>query len=164
MKEIKFLCEKGIKSTLNEIPGSSTMEVRAMKILAVYKGEQETADIKVKKLQEAFQTTETIRMRPFERMMFGTGLQVMLPEGLEYQIRPLDECALKKGLLVANSPGVINSNYRGEITVILYNSSPHLISVEKGEKIAQLVLVEVTDWDDVQKIEITKTEFEKETN
>lgn len=76
-------------------------------------------------------------LRPFERVLVGTGLFMEIPKGYELQVRDRSGLSLKKGLKVFNSPGTIDSDYRGEIGVILANLSNGLIKVELGDRIAQ---------------------------
>lgn len=81
----------------------------------------------------------SITLLPLERKLIGTGLFLEIPEGYEAQIRPRSGLALKKGLTVLNSPGTIDSDYRGEIGVILINLSNQEVVVEDGERICQMV-------------------------
>ena len=81
-----------------------------------------------------------ISIEPFKRELIHTGIHIELPQGYEAQIRPRSGLALKKGLTVLNSPGTIDSDYRGEIGVILYNSSNEPAVIEPGERIAQMVI------------------------
>ena len=81
-----------------------------------------------------------IVLTPLERKLIPTGLHIALPIGYEAQIRPRSGLALKKGITVLNSPGTIDSDYRGEIGVILINLSNEDFIVEDGERIAQMVI------------------------
>lgn len=78
------------------------------------------------------------------RMLVKTGLAMALPPGYEAQVRPRSGLALKRGVTVLNSPGTIDAGYRGEIGVILFNSSNEEFSVAAGDRIAQLVIAPVT--------------------
>ena len=80
---------------------------------------------------------------PGGRALVPTGLQVALPEGFEWQIRPRSGLALKSGILVPNSPGTIDEDYRGEVQVILLNTGAEAFVVERGMRIAQAVLAPV---------------------
>ena len=80
----------------------------------------------------------------FGRALVPTGLVALLPLGYEIQVRPRSGLALKKGVTVLNSPGTIDSGYRGEIGVILANFGEEAFEVKKGDKLAQLVLASVT--------------------
>ena len=80
----------------------------------------------------------------FGRALVPTGLVALLPLGYEAQVRPRSGLALKKGVTVLNSPGTIDSGYRGEIGVILANFGEEAFEVKKGDKIAQLVVAPVT--------------------
>ncbi|MCC7031114.1 MAG: dUTP diphosphatase [Chitinophagaceae bacterium] len=79
-------------------------------------------------------------LQPFERKLIPTGLFIALPEGTEAQIRPRSGLAIKKGLTCLNTPGTIDSDYRGEIKVILINLSAETQSISNGERIAQMVI------------------------
>ena len=81
-----------------------------------------------------------IVLKPLERKIIGTGLKIALPVGYEAQVRPRSGLAAKHGISVLNSPGTIDSDYRGEIGVILINLSNEEFSINPGERIAQLVL------------------------
>ena len=73
-------------------------------------------------------------------MLVNTGLYIALPEGLEAQIRPRSGLAFKHGITVLNTPGTIDSDYRGEIKVLLINLSDQPFTIQDGERIAQLVI------------------------
>lgn len=93
---------------------------------------------------------EPIVLGPLERAMVPTGLYVEIPAGYEIQVRPRSGLAAKRGLTVLNAPGTIDADYRGEIRVILVNLSSEDFTVEKGERIAQLVLArhETIEWEE----------------
>lgn len=82
-------------------------------------------------------------MPPFERAMIPTGLFVEIPQGYEIQVRPRSGLAIKQGITVLNSPGTIDSDYRGEIKIILINLSQSAQVIQPGDCIAQLVLQKV---------------------
>ena len=81
-----------------------------------------------------------VTIGPLERAMIPTGLYLEIPAGYEVQVRPRSGLAAKKGITVLNAPGTIDADYRGEVCVILVNLSNEAFTVEKGERIAQLVL------------------------
>lgn len=83
---------------------------------------------------------EAAIIEPGKWSLVGTGLTVKLPKGTEGQVRSRSGLAAKHGVFVLNSPGTIDEDYRGEIKVILYNASDSTFSVEKGDRIAQLVV------------------------
>lgn len=84
--------------------------------------------------------TESVVLKPLERKLIPTGLFIELPEGYEAQIRPRSGLAIKKGITVLNSPGTIDADYRGEISVILINLSSDDFVIEDGERICQMVI------------------------
>ena len=81
-----------------------------------------------------------ISLKPLERAMIPTGLSIELPVGFEAQVRPRSGLAAKKGLTCLNSPGTIDSDYRGELKVILVNLSNEIQTIEPTERIAQMVI------------------------
>ena len=83
---------------------------------------------------------DPITLRPLERRIVPTGLYIALPEGYEAQVRPRSGLALKHGITVLNSPGTIDSDYRGEIGVLLINLSDTPFVINAGERIAQMVV------------------------
>jgi dUTP pyrophosphatase len=95
---------------------------------------------------------EPFLLNPFERGAVPTGLSIELPMGYEAQIRPRSGLSLKTGLSVPNSPGTIDSDYRGEIKVIMANLSNAPISIQDGDRIAQMVIAryEQISWSEVE--------------
>lgn len=87
--------------------------------------------------------TEPVTLAPGERRLIATGLHIALPEGYEAQVRPRSGLALKHGVTVLNSPGTVDSDYRGEIGVLLINLGGTAFTVNDGERIAQMVIVPV---------------------
>lgn len=83
---------------------------------------------------------EPIVLKPMERRLIPTGLYMALPQGFEAQIRPRSGLAFKKGITVLNSPGTIDSDYRGELKVLLINLGNEPFSFTNGERIAQMVI------------------------
>lgn len=83
---------------------------------------------------------EPIELKPLERKLVPTGLFIELPAGYEAQIRPRSGLAVKKGLTLLNTPGTIDSDYRGEIKIIIVNVSDVPQIIENGERIAQMVV------------------------
>lgn len=98
---------------------------------------------------------DSIIIRPLERKLINTGLYIELPPGVEAQIRPRSGLAIKKGLSVLNSPGTIDSDYRGEICVILVNLSNEEVVIENGDRVAQMVIAkhERIEWLETQALE-----------
>lgn len=94
---------------------------------------------------------QPIILQPLERNLVPTGLHIELPQGYEAQVRPRSGFAIKKGVGVINSPGTIDSDYRGEIKVILINLSNETLEIPHGERIAQMVIArhETAEWIEV---------------
>lgn len=102
-------------------------------------------------------TTEPITLDSLERTIIPTGLFIELPYGYEAQIRPRSGLSIKKGLSLVNSPGTIDSDYRGEIGIIMVNLSPEPQTIEPGERIAQMVIAEYKqiEWAEVDSLSET---------
>ena len=83
---------------------------------------------------------ETVILKPLERKLIPTGLYIELPLGYEAQVRPRSGLSLKHGITVLNSPGTIDADYRGEISVLLINLSGEDFEIANGERIAQMVI------------------------
>ena len=102
---------------------------------------------------------EALTIAPGKRTLEGTGFAFAIPAGYEIQVRPRSGLALKKGISIPNTPGTIDSDYRGELKVILINHGEEDFIVERGDRIAQIVvapvqrgnLVEVDDLDDTER-------------
>ena len=103
-------------------------------------------------------SAEDVTLAPGERHAVATGLAVAIPPGYEIQVRPRSGLALKHGISVPNTPGTIDSDYRGELKVILINHAAEPFAIHRGDRIAQLVLAPVTlaEWDEVA--ELAETE------
>jgi len=97
-------------------------------------------------------------MSPLERALIPTGLFIELPQGYEVQVRPRSGLAIKQGITCLNTPGTIDSDYRGEIKIILINLSSEEQVIHPGDRIAQMVIqkVEKIKWDLVEQLEVTE--------
>lgn len=102
--------------------------------------------------------SEPVTLQPLERFLVPTGLFIALPEGFEAQIRPRSGLAIKQGLTCLNSPGTIDADYRGEIKVILINLSNEVQTIQSGDRIAQMVIQQVSqvEWELVADLETTE--------
>jgi dUTP pyrophosphatase len=87
---------------------------------------------------------EAMVLQPGERALVPTGLAIALPDGFEAQVRPRSGLAAKNGVTVLNSPGTIDCDYRGEVKVILINHGREPFTIERGTRIAQMVVAPVT--------------------
>jgi dUTP pyrophosphatase len=86
---------------------------------------------------------EEVILNPGQRRLISTGIAVSIPEGFEAQVRPRSGLALRDGITLANAPGTIDADYRGEIGVILINHGEKPFPVKRGDRVAQLVVVPV---------------------
>ncbi|BAV10281.1 deoxyuridine 5'-triphosphate nucleotidohydrolase [Filimonas lacunae] len=102
--------------------------------------------------------TEPIILQPLQRTLVPTGLFIALPEGFEAQIRPRSGLAIKQGLTCLNTPGTIDADYRGEIKVILINLSNEEQTIQPGDRIAQMVIQQVSqiEWEVVADLDATE--------
>jgi dUTP pyrophosphatase len=115
VKKIKVVNKSDNELPRYETNGSAGMDLRAM-------------------------LTEPVMLKPLQRALIPTGLYIELPDGYEAQIRPRSGLAFKKGLSIVNAPGTIDSDYRGEIKILLINLSNETAIVNTGERIAQMVI------------------------
>ncbi len=101
--------------------------------------------------------TEPVTLAPGTRALIPTGLCVALPPGYELQIRPRSGLALKNGITLANTPGTIDEDYRGEIGIIMLNTSAEPFTIIRGMRIAQAVLAPVVRavWEEVEDLDAT---------
>lgn len=101
---------------------------------------------------------EPIVIKPMQRVLVPTGLRVQLPEGYEMQIRPRSGMALKHGITLANSPGTVDADYRGEIGIIVINLSDQPFVINDGDRICQMVVTQYShvQWEQVDCIDKTE--------
>ncbi|TCM18958.1 dUTP pyrophosphatase [Novosphingobium sp. PhB165] len=102
-------------------------------------------------------SAEDVTLAPGARHAVATGLAMAIPPGFEIQVRPRSGLALKHGISVPNAPGTIDSDYRGELKVILINHGADAFDVRRGDRVAQLVLAPVTrgTWLQVEELDET---------
>lgn len=130
---VKVVLEDGVSLPKYMTPGAAGMDVRA-------------------KIEEA------IVLKPLERKLIPTGIKMEIPYGFEVQVRPRSGLALKHGITLINTPGTIDSDYRGDVGVILVNVSNEDFVINPGERIGQLVLQEVyqAEFETVEQLTETK--------
>lgn len=119
--------------------------------LPTYETEQSAGMDLTAALEEAFD------LEPGMRTLIPTGLSIALPKGYEAQIRPRSGLALKNGITVLNTPGTVDADYRGEIKVILANLGTETFTIERGMRIAQMVIAkhEQISWEKVDDLDET---------
>ena len=102
-------------------------------------------------------SAEDVTLHPGARHAVATGLALAIPPGYEIQVRPRSGLALKHGISVPNSPGTIDSDYRGELKVILINHGAEVFAIARGDRVAQLVLAPVVQarWEEVDALDDT---------
>ena len=103
-------------------------------------------------------SAEDIVLEPGMRHAVATGLSVAIPPGYEIQVRPRSGLAFKYGVTVPNTPGTIDSDYRGELKVLMINHGTEPVPIKRGERVAQLVLAPVTQaaWAEVDELDSTE--------
>jgi dUTP pyrophosphatase len=117
----------------------------------------ETAGAAGMDLRAAVPAAEPIVLRPGDRASVPTGLAFALPEGFEGQVRPRSGLAARHGVTQVNTPGTIDSDYRGEVKVIVINLGEEDFTIRRGDRIAQLVIAPVTraEWSEVESLDET---------
>ena len=101
---------------------------------------------------------DPVRLAPGERRLVPTGIAIALTEGFEAQIRPRSGLALRHGISIVNAPGTVDSDYRGEVSVVLINLGQAPVTVARGDRIAQMVVTPVArvTWDEVEALDTTE--------
>lgn len=102
--------------------------------------------------------SESVAIKPLERVLVSTGLTIELPINFEAQIRPRSGLAFKHGITVLNSPGTIDADYRGEIKVLLINLGQEEYQIQPGERIAQMVIASCVQANFTVETELSTTE------
>ncbi len=108
-------------------------------------------------IRASLKSNDNIIIKPFERVLIPTGLSLEIPQGYEIQVRPRSGISFKTGLMVVNSPGTIDSDYRGELKIIIGNLSDKEEIVKHGERIAQIVLAPVLQAQFIEVDDLTAT-------
>jgi dUTP pyrophosphatase len=108
-------------------------------------------------LRAAIPESAPITLAPGQRAMVPTGLSIAVPEGFEAQVRPRSGLAVKHGISCVNTPGTIDSDYRGEVHVVLINLGQEPFTLRRGERIAQMVIAAYArvEWDEVETLSET---------
>ena len=133
--KIKILAEKGVKLPSYQTSGSAGADICAF-----------------------IPDGSKIVIKPMQRFMVPTGIKMAIPEGFEVQIRPRSGLAAKNGITCLNTPGTIDSDYRGEVKVILINLGSEDFVISDGDRIAQMIIVPVEYADFVVCDELPKGE------
>lgn len=152
---VNIIAEEGVEIPKYGTPGSSGFDLKAVKVLKLYKGNKEVD------LGEKLQNSVAKRylfLRAGERVLLGTGLKIAVPFGYELQVRSRSGTSLKRGLVVTNSPGTVDCDYRGEIGLIISNTTPYLAKIDLGEALAQGVICPVEQVSFNQVESLTETE------
>lgn len=133
MVKVKVIKETGVQLPKYESKGAAGLDVRA-------------------------NIVESITLKSLERKLIPTGLKVSIPEGYEIQVRPRSGMALKHGITMLNTPGTIDSDYRGDIGLIVANLSNEEYTIQPNERLGQLVLnkIEQIEWEEVETLDTTE--------
>lgn len=131
--KVKIINRSGMALPAYETPESAGMDVRAC-------------------------IKEPVTLQSLDRVLVPTGLRVQLPAGYEMQIRPRSGLALRNGITLANSPGTVDADFRGEISVIVINLGREPFTINPGERICQMVIAPYSHvaWEPVEEIDTTK--------
>lgn len=103
-------------------------------------------------------TTESCTLRPLERKLLHSGISMQIPEGYFGAVVPRSGLALKRGISLVNTPGIVDSTYRGEIGMCVVNLSTETVTIEKGERVAQIVFQPYAKMDLVKTVSLDDTE------
>ena len=146
-----------IKTTTNELPSYGSVEAAGCDLRADLWSIKEKFLFDTEIIRNEDNTVKGLLINPGGRALIPTGIQMALPVGYEAQIRPRSGLALKNGISIVNSPGTIDSDYRGDIGIILINHGFEPFMVEQGDRIAQMVIVkhEQAEFVEVQELDET---------
>lgn len=102
-------------------------------------------------------STQNYTLKPGERVLVSSGIKIAIPQGYEAQIRPKSGLAINYGISVCNTPGTVDSSYRGEVGVIVINHGKENFKIKKGKKIAQMIFnkVEEAKFEEVEELDNT---------
>jgi len=138
MLKIEIKCEEGVfPPVYAEGSNSAGFDLMAKSFRKLFKGNKEVP--LDKKLQQSI-SEGYLTLRGFERVLIGTGISVSIPQGYVLQIVSRRGNTLKKGLIVANAPEIIASDYKGEIGITIMNNTPFLSRIQLGDRIAQGII------------------------
>ena len=137
MLKVEIKCEEGVFPPQYNGEESAGFDFLAKNFKKLFKGNKEVP--LNRKLQQSI-SEGYLTLRGFERVLIGTGISMTIPRGYMLQIVSRSGSTLKKGLIVANAPAIIDSEYKGEIGIIICNNTPFLSRVQLGDKIAQGIL------------------------
>lgn len=155
---IKFKTINGAELPKYQSDLASGFDVTANSILAVYQTNRKTDDVIWQSFNDKFEENGYLMMHPNERILFGTGLILEdISSNLEMQVRPRSGLTLKTGLIVGNSPGTIDSDFRGHCGIIIINTSGVVVKIDKNERIAQFIPSLVTSVNIALSDEVSKT-------
>jgi dUTP pyrophosphatase len=158
MKMIRLIKKEGVSIPEYQTSLASGADVVANSIIKVYKGDKEVSPEVLTKIKEGFEERGYIKIRAFERILFGTGLIVAdMPRELEIQVRARSGTSLKQGLMLVNGIGSVDSDYRGEMGVPLVNCSPFITTINKGDRVAQIVPAKSEKTEFIEGFEIVET-------
>lgn len=172
----EFLDEIREDDTLSKKKKDLIITLIERSILEVYKinsNPREKVEVKIKKLTPDAKlptyahdtdagadvySSESVTLNPYETKLIGTGIATAIPKGYEISIRPRSGLSLKSPLRIANSPATIDSLYRGEIKIIMTNTGSSPFSIEKGDRIAQMIIspVPMIQWNEVEELDSTE--------
>lgn len=134
---LDIITEPGVEVPMYATEGSSGFDLKGVKVLKLFKGtvEVDLGDKLKNSIEKGY-----LFLRAGERVLLGTGIKMKIPKGFELQVRSRSGSSLKRGLVVTNSPGTVDSDYLGEIGIIIMNTTPYLAKIELGEALAQGVI------------------------
>lgn len=136
---IGFILQEGVEMPQYGSQGAAAFDVVAHDILKVYRGSEEITGDKFDAIRKSFLERGSVKMRPFERFLISTGIEIAyMPKNVKLTPKDRSGVSLKRGLKVFNSPGTIDSDYRGVVGIIIQNSNPYLAEIFHKERIAQV--------------------------
>jgi len=147
MTKVKIKLAEGVALPKYETKGAAAMDVSFHQLKKIYYRDQEIK----------FDRTDEVSLTPHQRVLIGTGISVKIPDGYYIELVPRSGNGLKRGISFPNSVGIIDSDYTGEIGLIIENNTGDVMHLKKGERLGQIILKkkETIEWEVVEELDKT---------
>ena len=156
MTKVKIKLAEGVELPKYETKGAAAMDVTFHELKKVYQYDNCTSEDWIESVINIRDKNEII-LKPNMRVLISTGISVKIPEGYYIELVPRSGNALKRGISFANSTGVVDSDFTGEIGLIIENNTGGLMPLKKGERLGQIILKkkETIEWEVVEELDKT---------
>jgi dUTP pyrophosphatase len=147
IKFIELEFNSAMYPLMSKVGDASGFDVKAINIKQIWNNKNKKLErSETEKLNKVFQDKGELYLKPSSRTLIGIGLKFDLPDGIHCLVHSRSSVPLKQGLIIGNSPGVIDTDYRGEVGIILINTSDLPVIIKRGQRIAQLIFEEKSNF------------------